>query len=116
MNDTETRPKSDGPIEIQIDIACPDCEYNLRGLPGPIVNCPECGLTTDVPVLATRQWNKPWYKAPGFNTLMWPAVIAFISWIAFGVLFSLFSGQPLVVYSLILFAFALWVWFMIRAA
>lgn len=63
---------------VQIDIACPRCEYNLRGLLGPIVTCPECGLESAAAELATRQWTKPWYKAPGFNTLAWPGVCAFV--------------------------------------
>lgn len=64
-------------VPVAIDIACPGCEYNLRGLLGPVVVCPECGLLSDVPELAARQWDKPWYKAPGFNTLAWPAAGAF---------------------------------------
>lgn len=73
---TQTEPP--GSTEVRIDIACPGCEYNLRGLPGPIVDCPECGLCSNVAELATRQWDKPWYKAPGFNTLCWPGIWAFI--------------------------------------
>lgn len=33
---------------ISTDVACPHCQYNLRGLAGPIVNCPECGVEVNV--------------------------------------------------------------------
>lgn len=29
--------------EIQRDLACPHCDYNLRGLRGAIVECPSAG-------------------------------------------------------------------------
>jgi len=29
----------------QIDLACPHCSYNLRGLPSRVLRCPECGYT-----------------------------------------------------------------------
>ncbi len=67
-----------------MDIACPGCEYNLRGLLGPVVECPECGLVIDVPDLAARQWDRPWYRAPGLLMLSIPGVtspIAFL-WLA----------------------------------
>ncbi len=67
---------------------CPDCEYNLRGLPGPIVSCPECGLESDVPVLAARQWDKPWYRAPGFNALGIPAGWMFVGWIVASIILA----------------------------
>ena len=79
----DTAPVEDGVIDI--NVACPNCEYNLRGLHGPIVDCPECGLSSDVPELAARQWNKPWYRAPGFNTLSWPTVWMFVGWIVAGI-------------------------------
>lgn len=74
--------QSQASTAIVIDVACPECDYNLRGLTGPIVDCPECGLTSDVPVLAARQWCKPWYRAPGFNTLALPAVLMCVGWFA----------------------------------
>lgn len=86
---TESVPPATPPeaVPVTIDIACPGCEYNLRGLLGPVVDCPECGLQSDVPELAARRWDKPWYKAPGFNTLAWPAIWA---------LFSLFFVLPVI--------------------
>jgi hypothetical protein len=59
--------------EIRADLACPQCQYNLRGLQGELVACPECGTRCDVAQLIARQWQKPWYHAPGFNRLAIPA-------------------------------------------
>ena len=58
--------------EIQADLACPQCQYNLRGLRGEIVSCPECGARCDVARLIAARWEKPWYKAPLFNLLALP--------------------------------------------
>ena len=33
---------------IQRDLLCPQCEYNLRGLYGDTVSCPECVAVCDV--------------------------------------------------------------------
>ncbi len=54
---------------IPHDLACPQCGYNLRGLHGYIVDCPECGARCDVAMLMTRQWTRPWFHAPGFSTV-----------------------------------------------
>lgn len=37
------------------NVRCPACDYLLRGLPGAIVTCPECGRTCDVPKLIARR-------------------------------------------------------------
>jgi hypothetical protein len=37
---------------------CPRCGYDLRGLPGPLLNCPECGVQTraaDIPAASQRR-------------------------------------------------------------
>jgi hypothetical protein len=102
-------------VSIVIDVECPDCEYNLRGLPGPIVNCPECGLRSDVPVLAARQWNKLWYRAPGFNTLIWPAVWMWICFIIFtftDAAVGLETASALVICLVVIVG---WSWLMVRA-
>ena len=52
---------------IPHDVPCPQCGYNLRGLHGYIVDCPECGARCDVAMLMTRQWTGPWFRAPGFS-------------------------------------------------
>ncbi len=41
--------------EIQQDLDCPHCEYNLRGLLGDVVSCPECGEICDVAKLVTAE-------------------------------------------------------------
>jgi len=36
------------PLYVSTDIPCPQCKYNLRGLPmGRTVRCPECGVVID---------------------------------------------------------------------
>lgn len=59
---------------ISQDISCPGCGYNLRGLGGSIITCPECGVCCDAARLVAVRWNKPWHRAPGFNTLLLPIV------------------------------------------
>lgn len=61
--------------EIRQNVACPKCEYNLFGLRGAVVNCPECGEVCDVAALVSKQWTKPWHEAPGFSRLAYPAVV-----------------------------------------
>ncbi len=58
------------------DIDCPGCEYNLRGLPGPIVTCPECGAVNDIAKLIALRWNGPWHAVPGFERIIFPVFIA----------------------------------------
>jgi hypothetical protein len=65
--------------EIRRDLACPACQYNLRGLRGSIVTCPECGAACDVVDLVTKRWDDPWYRAPGYNRVMMPAAWTLLS-------------------------------------
>jgi hypothetical protein len=58
--------------QILDDLACPQCEYNLKGLRGPVVHCPECGLECDIPRMIANVWTRPWWDAPGFNRLVRP--------------------------------------------
>jgi hypothetical protein len=70
----------DSPIEvIRRDIACPACGYNLRGLQGETVTCPECGLACDAAKLVTRQWDRPWHQAPGFALTLVPGCWLYVS-------------------------------------
>ena len=57
---------------IQRDLACPQCEYNLRGLRGDVVSCPECGAVCDVAKLVNLRWTERWYRAPGQSTVYMP--------------------------------------------
>jgi hypothetical protein len=65
--------------EIQRDIACPNCQYNLRGLSGAVVNCPECGTECDIARLIARKWTGPWYHAPGLMKLTLPAALVYVA-------------------------------------
>jgi hypothetical protein len=64
------------------DLACLRCEYSLRGLPGAIVTCPECGLEHDVALVIARQWREPWHRAPKFNRLIYPLAWLFCGGLA----------------------------------
>jgi hypothetical protein len=64
--------------EIQDNLACPACEYNLRGLRGDIVQCPECGATCDAAQLIANRWTLPWHRAPKLSIIYVPvALVAF---------------------------------------
>ncbi|MAE63847.1 MAG: hypothetical protein CMJ18_06200 [Phycisphaeraceae bacterium] len=63
------------------DVTCVACEYNLRGLQGPVVKCPECGAVTDVAALVASRWGGPWYRAPGFDRLARPLAVAVVGWL-----------------------------------
>ena len=71
---------------IRGQLRCPGCEYDLRGLGGAIVICPECGTATDVARLVVAEWRGAWHKAPGYATLVWP-----VGWLLGGVLALLFA-------------------------
>lgn len=99
--------------EIQQDLACPKCEYNLRGLRGAVVSCPECGETCDVAKLTSMRWTKPWHKAPGLTDMFLP-----ITWVVFGamggaVISSRAGWEALTVFTVVWLAG--WVWLMWRA-
>lgn len=61
------------------DVLCPACEYNLRGLRGAVVDCPECGHRCDIAELVTQKWTEPWHKAPGLNRVLLPVVWAVLA-------------------------------------
>ncbi|MFG0247885.1 MAG: hypothetical protein ACF8OB_03285 [Phycisphaeraceae bacterium JB051] len=67
--------------QVLEDIHCPNCEYNLRGLLGNEVDCPECGNRCNITELVSMKWTKPWYKAPGFNAMSIPALVAVTTFI-----------------------------------
>jgi hypothetical protein len=53
--------------QIRQDLACPGCQYNLRGLSGVRVTCPECGQGINIAQLIARKWTGAWYRAPGYS-------------------------------------------------
>ena len=63
---------------LQEDLACPKCEYNLRGLYGDVVSCPECGEKVDVPQLQKILLNKKSLEIPGYKTLSMPGIVVAI--------------------------------------
>ncbi len=75
--------------QIQDELVCPECQYSLRGLPGEIVICPECGNPANIASLVASHWRGPWYRAPLYNTLALP--------LAWGFLASMFSLIALVI-------------------
>lgn len=117
--DTQTEPVPSGAppdaVPVAIDVACPGCEYNLRGLLGPVVDCPECGLRSDVPELAARRWDKPWYKAPGFNTLAWPAVCVYLWYFFLMPMSYAYFGSRAGVAAVVLTGLTIWGLLMYRA-
>ncbi len=100
--------------DIQQDITCPECEYNLRGLRGEIVNCPECGCRCDVAKLVINRWRKPWYKAPGLSRINTPlaciVICGFISLIAGDAI-----GGIQAVKAMLILTMMLWLWSFIPA-
>lgn len=64
---------------LRQDLGCLNCGYNLRGLTGAVVNCPECGHVCDVADLITRKWTGPWYRAPGLTYVEAPSAAPFIA-------------------------------------
>ncbi len=68
------------------DLECPQCEYALRGLPGDIVTCPECGQSINITLLLKTQWTGRWYHAPEYNTLAIPLAWSLV--VAIGLVFT----------------------------
>ncbi|MCI0365353.1 MAG: hypothetical protein L0Y44_10335 [Phycisphaerales bacterium] len=60
---------------IQDNLVCPQCDYSLRGLNGPVINCPECGLQCDLARMIARRWDGSWTQAPGYSDLLRPVVV-----------------------------------------
>lgn len=102
--------------EIQRDLACPSCQYNLRGLRGEIIDCPECGANIDIAKLIARKWTLQWWQAPGFNLVAAPVAVALIGGvvclIGFGVEVGGLRQVPWISLALFLAAVAIWGWLM----
>jgi len=83
---------------LHMNLECPQCAYNLRGLLGDVVTCPECGLTCDLAKLIANRWTAQWHKAPKLSTLALPTacmVGAFLVWMTVAIIVSLGgSGRP----------------------
>lgn len=102
---------------IREDLACPDCEYNLRGLSGDVVTCPECGRVCDVAALVTARWTGKWYKAPGLNTMLIPTAVAVVGgliWLTTSVSFVIRdpyqAGSVIWSWAILGITLAVWLW------
>lgn len=101
---------------IRADLCCPQCEYNLRGLSGAVVDCPECGHACDLAYLISLRNRLAWYTAPGYFRLVLPIwwivlVVICTAMLVFAVDESTASAMMPAVYFA---AFAVWVWLLIR--
>lgn len=120
VSDHSTNDKVD---TIQRDLACPQCEYNLRGLQGDVVHCPECGLGVDVARLITSRWTGPWHKAPGLLIIEIPVLVVVVGFVAWAVAFVTIStfeplGKPLdmvLIWSFAAVLVGIWIWRVLRA-
>ncbi len=75
---TEVQQTESRPDQVDGDLECPQCRYNLKGLNGTIVSCPECGLQIDVTRLRLSRSLGPWYRSPAYNALKWPVAWAIL--------------------------------------
>lgn len=100
------------------DLPCPGCRYNLRGLPGRVVTCPECGRELDRASLVHRRWTRPWHQAPGLGTLQWPAATLLLMAVISGVMMVVLDRPTALIAtesSLALTTLLLWSYLMRRA-
>ena len=80
---TAVNGEKQGAIEhVLRNVFCPKCQYNLRGLSGNQVRCPECGNDCNITQLVSMKWTKPWYRAPYFNSLSIPIFAGVSSYLA----------------------------------
>ena len=79
--------------EIQADLACPQCQYNLRGLRGPDVHCPECGLAINVAKLIASQWKGSWWTVPRLKAVESPTILAAAAGLFLGVVAQKATSQ-----------------------
>lgn len=61
--------------QIREELCCPQCGYSLRGVPGDVGTCPECGIECDLTRMIVNQWTGPWYHAPKFSQVLAPLAI-----------------------------------------
>ena len=117
VDDAPTLGKGEAAIEeLQRDLECPACQYNLRGLRGAVVKCPECGADVDIARLVSRKWTLKWWQAPGVNLLAAPVAVALVGGVI--VLIALaydasHSRPPLTAMGLAVGCVALWSWLMV---
>lgn len=123
-NGNGLKPTGEQTVEaIREDLACPHCDYNLRGLVGDFVDCPECGQSCDVAALVTARWTGKWYRAPGLNRLLWPTgaaviggMVAFMIWVRFEMSDPYTGGNSIWPGAIMIVTLMVWSVLMWRAA
>jgi hypothetical protein len=104
---------------IQTDLECLSCGYNLRGLAGSVIQCPECGVECDVPRMIANRWTGRWQQAPGYFILIAP--LASMLFGALGLLFlfvwemARLEGSGLLTFMLAVLLLGVWVHMLGRA-
>lgn len=78
--------------QIHDGLACPTCQYSLRGLPGDDVTCPECGGGINIPELVASKWTGPRICAPLYNMLIIPLVWSFLGIFGGAIAFTMFCS------------------------
>jgi len=108
---------ADAPVHAQADavrdsLTCPQCQYSLRGLPGEVIHCPECGLECDIRRMMTDEWRRPWYEAPGFVKVLMPVTqfvfSAFVLMVVFGLDTATFRSGGLLTLSAFVVLAVIW--------
>lgn len=99
------------------DLPCLGCQYNMRGLVGPMVQCPECGHTNDL--TRPELWEATELPLGVRERQHWPATAGFVS---LGVLATggftagavassgLISPLFMIAFSFFCGAMLLWLW------
>lgn len=102
--------------QLRKEAVCPGCNYSLRGLPGDVVTCPECGREINMVAFLKDRWTGSWYSVPGYNAIVAPAIwivvplFALLIWPTLGIS-DKYPSVAIVVYMI---ALLVWVWLMLR--
>ncbi|MEM7230491.1 MAG: hypothetical protein AAF432_16960 [Planctomycetota bacterium] len=99
--------------EIRRQLRCPSCDYALCGLTGDQITCPECGVVCDVARMATRRWTRPWFDAPGFQTILMPVTWGVIGLPFWAVSLGVTIGQGLWIWMAVFTALYIGGWAML---
>ena len=102
--------------EIRRDLECPQCRYNLRGLSGDVVSCPECGAAWDVARLTGLPSTNPWLGTPEFGIVILPAASLLLGLpVVFLALQLCLAFGSMVWMGVLLALLVCWVWLVFRA-
>lgn len=97
--------------EINCDLPCPSCKYNLRSQVGPVLTCPECGNTCDLRRDLGSCWKRAWCFAPWLNRVSLSAAWLCLSMVCSVLYTAFYSGWPYATVEIRvgLAAFSVWV-------